>query len=49
MNLYVDIEDINVLFKTYDGNSDGKLNYSEFCSIFFPSSSDNYIEIESGT
>lgn len=25
MNLYVDIEDINVLFKRYDGNSDGKL------------------------
>jgi len=25
MNLYVDIEDINILFKRYDGNSDGKL------------------------
>ena len=36
LDIYIDNEDIKLLFKKYDRDYDSKLNYPEFCEIFLP-------------
>ena len=36
LDIFAKIEDIKLLFKTYDIDLDSKLNYPEFCNMLFP-------------
>ena len=36
LNLFLSINDIKILFKAYDKNFDGRLDYDEFCNLFLP-------------
>ena len=36
ISVYASIEDVKLFFKRYDSNKDGRIRYSEFCSVFVP-------------